>query len=80
MVDGSGIKYMSESDLQHLIAAVRELYTVTIEKSGTLYCGLTMKRDYKRRHVDISMLRYIKRALAEFLEYTITKEQHSPHP
>ena len=72
VVDDFGIKYMSESNLQHLITAVRELYTITIDKSGTLYCGLTMKWDYKRRHVNISMPGYIERTLAEFLDYTIT--------
>ena len=80
VVDDFGIKYSSETNIQHFIAVVRKLYTVTIEKSGTLYCGLTMKWDYKRRHVNISMPEYIEHAFAKFLDYTITQEKHSLHP
>eukprot|EP00957_Ditylum_brightwellii_P071649 5446449-Ditylum_brightwellii.AAC.1 len=42
VVDDFGIKYTNKNDLQHLISALRQLYTVTIDRNGNLFCGITL--------------------------------------
>ena len=80
VVGGFGIKYTNADDLQHLITTLREIYKVTIDLSGTLYCGLTLKWDYNKRHVNVSMPGYIKRILQEYLELAVRHKQDYPHP
>ena len=47
--------------------------------TGSLYCGLHLKWDYNKRHVDLSMPGYIKNTLHKFHHSTPTRKQHSPH-
>ena len=39
IVDNFGVKYVSQVDVDHLIASVRSTYTLTEDWSGDLYCG-----------------------------------------
>jgi len=78
-VDDFGVKYVGQEHAQHLIAALRQHYEVEEDWEGTLYCGITLKWDYKQRHVDISMPGYIEKLLARFEHKQPTKPQHSPH-
>ena len=71
VVNDFGIKYTNTDNLQHLFSAYREMYTTTVDLSGTLYCVLTIKRDYNTRHIDISMPGYIERMLHAFLEHAM---------
>jgi hypothetical protein len=41
-VDDFGIKYFSKTDAQHLIDALQADYDLTIDWTGSLYCGLTL--------------------------------------
>ena len=41
-IDDFGIKYFSKADIMHLIEALRNYYTITIDWSGADYCGLTI--------------------------------------
>ena len=79
VVDDFGVKYVGKEHAQHLIGTLQSLYTVTIDWTGTLYCGLTLKWNYKLRTVDISMPGYVSRALHKFLHTPATRAQHSPH-
>jgi hypothetical protein len=40
-VDGFGVKHFSKSDTHHLIDAIKAHYKLTINWSGSRYCGLT---------------------------------------
>jgi hypothetical protein len=42
VVDDFGIKYESEQDANHLLNALRDLYGITADWTGKLYCGLTL--------------------------------------
>ena len=55
VVDDFGIKYESVKDATHLINALRELYEITIDWTGKLYCGLTLDWDYYNRQCTLSM-------------------------
>jgi hypothetical protein len=71
--------YVDKHNAEHLIDTLRQLYTITTEWDGSLYCGLTLAWDYNARHVDVSMPGYIARALARFEHIPATRAQHSPH-
>ena len=47
VVDNFGVKYSSKDDAHHLIAALEEKYTITIDWTGRLFCGITLTWDYK---------------------------------
>ena len=79
VVDDFGIKYTSVDDADFLIQTLQQLYTITIDWSGALYCGLTLSWDYLQRTVDVSMPGYIERALSTFLHVPSARLQHSPH-
>ncbi|KAI2490331.1 hypothetical protein MHU86_24250 [Fragilaria crotonensis] len=79
VVDDFGVKYVGKHHAQHLIDTLQLLYTVTIDWTGTLYCGLTLAWNYKLRYVDISMPGYVSRALHKFLHTPAIRAQHSPH-
>jgi hypothetical protein len=55
VVDDFGVKYVTQADVDHLIASVRSTHTLTEDWSGDLYCGIKLDWDYDKRTVDISM-------------------------
>ncbi len=78
-VDDFGVKYVGRDNAQHLIRALNLHYEVEEDWDGTLYCGITLKWDYHKRHVDISMPGYIDKLLARFEHQPPHKPHHSPH-
>jgi len=80
VVDNFGIQYVGHEHAQHLIEALREMYEVTVNMEGTLYCGLTLLWDYTARTVQLSMPGYIALALHKFHHPPPTRPEHSPHP
>jgi len=78
-VDDFGVKYVGSDNAQHLIKALRQHYEVEEDWDGKLYCGITLKWDYEKRHVDISMPGYISKLLSRFEHKSPAKPQHSPH-
>ena len=49
VVDDFGIRYNSEQDANHLLNALRDLYDISVDWAGKLYCGLTLAWDYHNR-------------------------------
>ena len=81
VVDDFGIRYNDRADADHLIATLKASYEVSLDWTGTRYCGLTLKWDYTNRTCDMSMPGYIERALQRFQHDTsMHKPEHSPHP
>jgi hypothetical protein len=78
-VDDFGIKYVDKANADHLFHALRELYTITLDWTGTKYCGLTLAWDYSARTCDVSMPGYIAKALLRFQHPAPARPQHSPH-
>jgi hypothetical protein len=79
VVDDFGIKYVCEQHADHLINAVKNLYGVSLDWTGSLYCGLTLKWDYRKRTVNVSMPGYIAAALHKFQPPPPIKAQDAPH-
>ncbi len=74
------IKYTSMEDAQHLIDALKQDYTITIDWDKTKYIGLTLKWDYKNRKVYAHMPGYFQMTLLWFKHQTPKTKQNSPHP
>ena len=70
---------MGRAHAKHLLSALRDLYRVTADWSGTRYLGLTLEWDYQARTVDLSMPGYIAAALHRFQHPLPTAKEDSPH-
>jgi len=55
VVDNFGVKYVGRNNAQYLLSALKELYSVSTNWAGELYCGVSINWDYHNQHVDISM-------------------------
>ena len=66
VVDDFGVKSVDKKDADHLIAALKDVYEISVDWEGTLYCGLTLNWNYDKRWVDISMPGYIPAMLHKF--------------
>jgi hypothetical protein len=80
VVDDFGIQYTNIPDAQHLLAVLKQHYeAITVDWTRSLFCGITLKWDYKRRIADLSMPGYVNTALEEFDHPKPTKSEHQPH-
>jgi hypothetical protein len=55
VVDDFGVQYVGQHHADHFFAALRDLYSCTVDWSGTKYIGLTLAWDYTARTVDLSI-------------------------
>ena len=78
-VDDFGIKYVTRTDAEHLLNCLRKLYEISVDWSGKNYIGLTLKWDYTKRTVSISMPNYIENVLVRYQHKKPTRKQNSPH-
>ena len=46
-VDNLGVKYTSQADTDHLLNAIRDRYTISVDWTEESYIGLTFKCDYE---------------------------------
>ena len=78
-VDDFGVQYFSEQDAQHLIAALKTKYEITIDRKGENFCGMTLKWNYVHGYVDVSMPGYVQKTLTKLNYKGKTKRQLAPH-
>ena len=79
VVNNFGVKHVVKDTTDHLIQALNKLYTISIDWTCSLYCGLTINWDYAKRVCDISMPTYIKEALHKFQHPAPSHPQDAPH-
>jgi hypothetical protein len=79
IVDDFGVQYKGREHAEHLITTLQLLYKITIDWSGTKYCGLTLDWNYVERVVLMSMPGYVEKALVRFQSTPPKRPQHSPH-
>ena len=77
-MDDFEIKYTLEKDLQHLLHALQDRYTVALDRKGNNYCGMQLDWDYTNHHVDVCMPKYIP-SLLEQLNFQQTNIKFAPH-
>ena len=78
-VDNFGIKYYSKDDAEHLISALKDAYTVTVDNTGGNFCVLHLEWNYTEGYVDLSMPNYVTKALERLGHRAPPRPQHSPH-
>lgn len=71
--------YADYDDALHFQNALRKVYDIATDKTGVLYCGLTLEWNHDKGFVDISMPGYVAKALRRFNHPKPVKQQHSPH-
>lgn len=79
VVDDFFIQYTSKVDAQHLMAALKQDYEVTIDWEAKLYCGITFDWDYDKGTVDLSMPGYVDAALQRFQHQKPNKPEYQPY-
>ena len=78
-VDDFGVKYVGQEHADHLMAVLKKDYTISCDPDGTRYLGLDLDWDYDNRVVHLSMLDYVKAAIARFQHKPPRKPQDQPH-
>ena len=78
-VDDFMVKYFTRDDATHLINALKDKYEITQDWSGENFCGLKFKWNYDRGFVDMSMPKYISKALTKFNHKPPKRPQHAPY-
>ena len=67
IVDDFGIKYVGQAHLDHIIQSIKHAgYEILVDKTGSLYCGMTLEWNYKERSIDIAMPVYVANMIARF--------------
>ncbi len=46
VADDFGVKYENKEDADHLIASIKSTYKLTKDRTGNLYCGISLDWDY----------------------------------
>ena len=80
VVDDFGVRYTRREDVDHLLATLTQSYAVSLDWTGSRYCGLTLQWDYANRTCDMSMPGYIERTLQRFKHIASPQAEHAPHP
>jgi hypothetical protein len=78
VVDDFAVKYVTKYDANHVRDALLQHYERTKDWEGTVYSGITLDWDYKKRTCDISMPGYITSMLNKFQHDTPRTPQHTP--
>ena len=78
VVDDFGIKCNGDEHAEHLFAALREEYTITVDYTGSKYVGITIQHDKAARTMSLSMPGYVLKALTRFEVPTQTHATSSP--
>jgi hypothetical protein len=79
VVDDFGVMYVGKEHADHLADALRQHYQISVDWKGELYCGMTLKWNYEKRTVDISMPEYIMAVMHKYQHPTPTKPENAPH-
>ena len=80
VVDDFGVKHIGKEHAEHLLKTLTDAeYVASTDWTGETFCGLTLKWDYEKGTVDISMPDYVQKALQRF-EHPLPEEpEDAPH-
>ena len=73
------VQYYSEKDAEHFLHALRQKYTITVDREAKIYIGTNLKWDYIKRTVELSMPEYVKHALQKFQHLLPSCPEHFPY-
>ena len=78
-VDDFGVKVFHEEDKAHFLHSLRKYYNISVDHKGENYLGLSIKWNYPKGYVDISMPGYIKKLQDCLGHSTPARPQYAPH-
>jgi hypothetical protein len=73
------IKVTNMHNMDHLINALKEHYTLAIDMTGSLFCSIHLTWNYTQGHVDCHVPRYINKALTKYQHPKPVSPQHNPY-
>jgi hypothetical protein len=79
VVDNSGIKTTSTADMRYLVSLLQGHYSITVNWTGSLFCGVKLMWDYVNCTVDLHMPDYISKALLKYQHQAPSKPRHAPY-
>ncbi len=79
MVDDFSIKVTNMHDMDHLVDALKEHYTVAVDMTGSLFCSIDLIWNNTEGHVDCHMPGYINKALMKYQHPKLVSPQHAPY-
>ena len=79
VLDDSLVQYSSKEDAEHFFHALRQKYTITVDREAKEYIGINLKLDYIKRTVELSIPEYVKHALHKFQQLLPSLPEHSPY-
>ena len=78
VVDDFGIWYQGREQAQKLFNTLRKYYVISVDWTGSQYCGHTLDWNYDQRIVDMSMPGYVEKAVQKY-QYQPMQKQDAPH-
>jgi hypothetical protein len=79
VVDDFGIKVTNMHNMDHLVNALKEHYTVAVNMTGSLFRGIHLTWNHLLGHVDCHMPGYINKALTKYQHSKPVFLQHAPY-
>ncbi|KAL7474380.1 hypothetical protein ACHAW6_000355, partial [Cyclotella cf. meneghiniana] len=79
VVDDFGIKVVGITHAKHLAAVLQKYYTVSVDWTGELFCGISLNWDYHKNTINFSMPGYIEKTLKHFQHAPPSQPQHAPY-
>eukprot|EP00957_Ditylum_brightwellii_P180746 13769820-Ditylum_brightwellii.AAC.1 len=79
VVHNVGVKYTQKEHGQHLLSTLKDFYDATLDWSVSIYWGINLLQNYNDPWmVDLSMKKYIPKALTKFQHAAPKRKHHSP--
>ena len=79
VVDDFGVKCVCKQHADYLINTIQDHYQVSTDWKGKRYCGISIKWNYQKQVVILSMPGYIQAALNRFQHSPPTIKEHAQH-
>ena len=78
VVDDFGVKYVGKKNADHLIQDLKKQHTISMDWTGSFFCGLHIQWDYSALTYNISMPDYLKESLHKFQQPKPPRLQNTP--
>ena len=78
VVDNFLVQYSSEEEAENFLHALRQKFTITIDKEAKKYIGINLKWGYIKRTVELSMPEHVKHDLHKFQNLLPSRPENSP--
>jgi hypothetical protein len=79
VINNCGIKTTTMADMKRLVSSLQEHYSIAVDWTGSLFCGVKLTWDYINQTVDLHMPKYITKALLKYQHPALLKPQHAPY-